>query len=125
MTQPSKGESQFADRSDNPMISARGASVTAAAAATYAAPSATAVAVTDALDGATFTGTALTTSSTPTVDELEAGLGSLGLIANACRTDILATNVELDDLGDDVALIRTALNALIERVEAHGLIADN
>ena len=101
------------------------ASITAAAAATYAAPSVTAVAVTDSLDGATFTGTAMATSSTPTVDELEAIAGMCGLLMNANRTDVLATNVELDDLADDVALIRTALNALIDRMEAHGLIADN
>lgn len=40
-------------------------------------PSAIAV-VTDALDGASLTGTALTTSATPTVDELEACVGVLG-----------------------------------------------
>lgn len=34
--------------------------------------------VTDALDGATLTGTALTTSATPTVEELEACVGVLG-----------------------------------------------
>ena len=34
--------------------------------------------VTDALDGATLTGTALTTSATPTVDELETAVGVLG-----------------------------------------------
>lgn len=34
--------------------------------------------VTDALDGATLTGTALTTSATPTVDQLEACVGVLG-----------------------------------------------
>lgn len=31
----------------------------------------------DALDGATFTGSTLTTSATPTVDELEACVGAL------------------------------------------------
>jgi len=34
--------------------------------------------VTDALDGATLTGSTLTTSATPTVDELEACVGVLG-----------------------------------------------
>ena len=34
--------------------------------------------VTDALDGAALTGTALTTSATPTVDELETAVGVLG-----------------------------------------------
>ena len=125
MTQPNKSRSQLADSSDNPMIEDQGAAVTAAAVATYGAPAVTQVAVTDSLDGATFTGTALLTSTTPTVDELEAIAGMLGLAVNAAGTDIAATNVELDDLADDVALIRTALNALIERIEAHGLIADN
>ncbi len=125
MTQPSRETSKLADSGDLPQIGDRGASVTAAASATYAAPSVTQVAVTDSLNGATFTGTALLTSATPTVDELEAIAGMLGLAVNAAATDILATNVELDDLGDDVALIRTALNALIDRMEAHGLLADN
>ena len=125
MTQPSKSTSKLVDGSDNGQIGEQGSAVTAAAAATYAAPSVTSVAVTDALDGATFTGTALTTSSTPTVDELEAIAGSLGLIVNANKTDIADTNTELAALAVDVALIRTAVNALIDRVEAHGLIADN
>lgn len=62
----------------------------------------TAVAVTDSLNGATFTGTALLTSSTPTVDELEAIAGMLGLITTANRTDIAAIKTEL-------AAIRTKL----------------
>lgn len=41
-----------------------------------AAPAAIADLV-DALDGATFTGSTLTTSATPTVDELEAAVGAL------------------------------------------------
>lgn len=55
----------------------------------------TAVAVTDSLNGATFTGTALLTSATPTVDELEAIAGMLGLICNANRTDIANLKTEL------------------------------
>ncbi len=125
MTQPKKAQSKLADTTGKPQIGDRGSSITAAAAATYAAPSVTQATVTDALDGATFTGTALTTSTTPTVDELETAFGVIGLQLNAAKTDIAATNVELDDLGDDVALIRTALNALIDAIEAHGLIADN
>lgn len=42
-----------------------------------AAPAAIADTV-DALDGATLTGSTLTTSATPTVDELEACVGVLG-----------------------------------------------
>jgi len=38
----------------------------------------TIVDVVDALDGATLTGSTLTTSATPTVDELEACVGVLG-----------------------------------------------
>lgn len=51
--------------------------------------------VTDALDGATFTGTALTTSSTPTVDELETAFGVIGLQLNAAGTDIANIKTEL------------------------------
>lgn len=39
--------------------------------------------VVDALDGATLTGDTLTTSATPTVDELEACVGVLGGKVNA------------------------------------------
>jgi len=39
--------------------------------------------VTDALDGATLTGSTLTTSATPTVDELETCVGALGGKVNA------------------------------------------
>lgn len=39
--------------------------------------------VVDALDGATLTGNTLTTSATPTVDELEACVGVLGGKVNA------------------------------------------
>lgn len=83
----------------------------APAAATAVAAATTQVAVTDALDGATFTGTALTTSATPTVDELEAIAGSLGLAVNAAGTDIAAQKVELDKLITDVASLRTQLTA--------------
>ena len=55
----------------------------------------TAVAVTDSLNGATFTGTALLTSATPTVDELEAIAGMLGLITTANRTDIVNIKIEV------------------------------
>lgn len=113
----------------------------------------TQVAVTDALDGATFTGTALTTSATPTVDELQACVGSLGLAVNAAGTDlalvlaqadkstvdialilaqadkstvdIAAQKVELDKLLTDVADIRTQLTALITSLEGSGLVVAN
>ena len=103
MAQPQKGRSKLADSASLPQIADRGAAVTAT--------TATQVAVTDSLDGATFTGTALLTSSTPTVDELEAIAGMLGLAVNAAGTDIAALIVTVD--------------ALISRMEAHGLIADN
>lgn len=50
----------------------------------------------DALDGATLTGSTLTTSATPTVDELEACVGVLG----------------------------GKINAILDVLEAHGLMAD-
>jgi len=52
--------------------------------------------VVDSLDGATLTGDTLTTSATPTVDELEANDGVLG----------------------------GKINAIIAVLEAHGLIKD-
>lgn len=55
----------------------------------------TQAAVTDALDGATLTGTALTTSATPTVDELEANDGVLGGQLNAARADIANIKTEI------------------------------
>lgn len=52
--------------------------------------------VVDALDGATLTGDTLTTSATPTVDELEACVGVLG----------------------------GKINAILAVLKAHGLVAD-
>ncbi len=49
--------------------------------------------VTDALDGATLTGTALTTSATPTVDELETAVGVLGGKVNAILAALRAAGV--------------------------------
>ncbi len=64
-------------------------------AAVAAAAAVTQVVVTDALDGATFTGTALTTASTPTVDELETAFGVVGLQLNAAMVDIAAVKTEV------------------------------
>lgn len=47
----------------------------------------------DALDGATFTGSTLTTSATPTVDELEAAVGSLAGKVNAILAALRASGV--------------------------------
>jgi hypothetical protein len=49
--------------------------------------------VTDALDGATLTGSTLTTSGTPTVDELEACVGVLGGKVNAILTALKAAGL--------------------------------
>lgn len=49
--------------------------------------------VTDALDGATLTGSTLTTSATPTVDELEANDGVLGGKINAILAALRAAGV--------------------------------
>ena len=80
--------------------------------ATAAAAALTQVAVTDGLNGATFTGTALATSATPTLDELEANFGVVGLQLNAAQTDIIAQKAELDQLITDVAALRTELVAM-------------
>lgn len=73
-----------------------GASIAPSRPTTVAAAAAvTQAAVTDALDGATLTGTALTTSATPTVDELETNDGVLGAQLNAALADIAAVKTEL------------------------------
>ena len=94
----------------------------AAVSATAAAASTTQAAVTDSLDGATFIGTALTTSSTPTVDELETAFGVVGLQLNAARTDIAAQKVELDKLITDVASLITLGNQVRSELVTLGLI---
>lgn len=81
MANPNKGDAQLADATDNPLIG----------------PAQTLIAdCVDALDGATLTGSTLTTSSTPTVDELEANDGVLG----------------------------GKINAILDILEAHGLMKD-
>ena len=134
MTQPLKSESKFADSSDNPQLAEQGASVTAAAAATYAAPVVTAAnpAAPTSYSAHSSGGTAVTSAGATDLDSTAAALATLVTEVTAYEVDIgqiivdnAATLVELDDLADDVALIRTALNALIERLEAHGFIADN
>ena len=80
MTQPAKGKSKLADTAGLPQIADQGAAVADCV---------------DALDGATLTGATLTTSATPTVDELEANDGVLG----------------------------GKINAILAALEAHGLIA--
>jgi hypothetical protein len=63
-----KTTSQMADGDGNPLIGPAQTNVPV---------------VVDALDGATLTGSTLTTSATPTVDELEACVGVLGGKVNA------------------------------------------
>lgn len=75
-------ESKLADNADKPLVGNRQSAI---------------VDVVDALDGATLTGNTLTTSATPTVDELEANDGVLG----------------------------GKINAIIDVLEAHGLIETN
>lgn len=140
MTQPNKSDSQFADRSDNPQLAARGASVTAAAAATHSAPSVTVETLTENSNDST-PDTTIADCRTPISDSsgdsvkatdvnaltvlIDSNFADLADQQSKLRVDNAATLVELDDLSDDVNLMRTALNALIERMEAHGLIADN
>lgn len=63
MANPTKSNSQVADRRGKPMLGSQQTNVPVCV---------------DALDGATLTGSTLTTSATPTVDELEACVGVLG-----------------------------------------------
>lgn len=81
MANPNKQDTQVADSSDNAMISNQQSLVADCV---------------DALDGATLTGSTLTTSATPTVTELEANDGVLG----------------------------GKINAILDILEAHGLMAD-
>lgn len=81
MANPAKSITQLADANQNGMIGAQQTKVAD---------------VVDALDGATLTGDTLTTSATPTVDELEANDGVLG----------------------------GKINAILAILEAHGLMAD-
>ena len=84
----------------------------ATVAATAAPASTTQAVVTDSLNGATFTGTALVTGATPTVDELETAFGVIGLQLNAAGTDIAAQKVELDKCILQVADLITLGNHL-------------
>lgn len=68
MANPTKENSQLSDKYNKPMIGTQQANVAV---------------VVDALDGAALTGETLTTSATPTVDELEACVGVLGGKVNA------------------------------------------
>jgi hypothetical protein len=82
MANPVKSNTLVADKSGDGMLSDRQAAIPLCV---------------DALDGATLTGATLTTSATPTVDELEANDGVLG----------------------------GKINAIIAVLEAHGLITAN
>ncbi len=82
MANPNKSNTQLADKSGDGLIGDRQAAIPA---------------VVDGLDGATFTGDTVTTSATPTVDELEANDG------------VLAGKI----------------NAIILVLEAHGLVTAN
>lgn len=104
MANPIKERGFTADGRGNPILTDQQATVADMGAVTQ-------VAVTDSLNGATFTGTALATSATPTVDELEAIAGMLGLAVNAAGTDI--------------ATLRTQVLAMNAVLEAHGLSADS
>lgn len=68
MTQPTAMVSKLADTYGRPQVGDRQAAVADTV---------------DALNGATLTGATLTTSATPTVDELEACVGVLGGKVNA------------------------------------------
>ena len=95
-----------------PAAQPSGSAQAVVAATAVATGAITQVAVTDSLNGATFTGTALLTSATPTVDELEAIAGMLGLAVNAAGTDAAAHKVQIDKLVIDVAALIVLTNKL-------------
>jgi len=124
-------KSKLADSAGVPQIGDRGAAITAAAATTYAAPS-----VTAANPAAPAAYSAVTNMTEPVAkaegETLSAALEALRdevalyeLQISAIIVDNAATLVELDDLNDTVVLLIVALNAAVERLEAHGLIANN
>ena len=142
MAQPAKGNSAFADSNDIPILGDQGALVTAAAAATHAAPAVTVETLTENSSGTPDTTiadvvNAVTARGGDGMDGTQEG--EVNVLFGLCddnfadladqqskiRVDNAATLVELDDLADDVALLRTAVNDLIDRMEAHGFIADN
>ena len=81
MTQPTSDKAKLADSDSNGQIGDRQTAVADCV---------------DALDGAALSGSTLTTSATPTVDELEACVGVLG----------------------------GKVNSILAALRAHGLIAD-
>ena len=109
MTQPSKSTSKLVDSGDNGQIGERGAAVTAAAAATATNPTAPAAY------------TAADISTTYVEAEVQAVADAL----EALRDEVATYEIAISALLVDANLNRTATNALIERLEAHGLVADN
>ncbi|KKN55453.1 hypothetical protein LCGC14_0582230 [marine sediment metagenome] len=100
-----------------------------APAVTASSPAQTQVTVTDALNGATFTGTALTTSTVATADENETNFGVVGLQLNAAQTDIADNKSSIDELiADDVATLAELAKLLTDvnliRVEVDKLVVD-
>jgi hypothetical protein len=81
MANPTKENSQLADKVGKPLIGSQQTNVPV---------------VVDALDGATLTGDTLTTSATPTVDELEACVGVLGGKVNAILAILSAHGLMAD-----------------------------
>ncbi|KKL11622.1 hypothetical protein LCGC14_2543980, partial [marine sediment metagenome] len=124
MTQGPKSEAKLSDKVGEGQIGERGASITAAAATTYAAPSVTAsnptaptdyVAVTDMSAEITdLQGEAMSAALQVLRDEVAAYETDISQII----VDNAATLVELDDLNDTVVLAITAANAVLSRLEA-------
>jgi hypothetical protein len=106
MANPNKQDSQLADKSDNALIGSQQSLVADAA-------SATAVPLV-----ITFTANTPTPSATQTIAD--------GTVPTVAELGQYAANQELviTALTADVALIRTALNAALDVLEAHGLMSD-
>lgn len=68
-------------------------------------------------------GASLTAITAPTNYAAHAS-GAVAVVSNAA-TDLDTTAAALDTLEDELTVLVTRFNSLIERLEAHGLIADN
>ena len=69
----------------------------------------------DSLDGASLTGNALTTSSTPTVDELETCVGVLGGKINSIHTKL---NTMIDTINNTVTSVESINNKAFKMIES-------
>lgn len=132
MPNPDKHQSQFADANSNALLGAQQSNVIDVAAATALATEAQASAtltVTNAINTiAAVNGSGATSTQEGEIDALFAEV-KVDLDANKVVVDRLVVEstdykATIDALIVDVALMRTACNAILDVLEEHGLAAD-